>query len=80
MSAWHVKGSYFEACNCEAICPCRWQGGRRLFTASSYGVCDFALSWHILMKGSIVQAGEGDHVAARRAKSMGRLLIEQHHR
>ena len=40
----------------------------------------FALSWHILMKGSIVQAGEGDHVAARRAKSMGRLLIEQHHR
>ena len=48
MSAWHVKGSYFEACNCEAICPCRWQGGRRLFTASSYGVCDFALSWHIL--------------------------------
>ena len=38
----------------------------------------FALSWHILMKGSIVQAGEGDHQAAKRAKSMGRLLIEQH--
>jgi hypothetical protein len=45
---WRVKGSYFEACNCEAICPCRWQGGRRLATASSYGVCDFALSWRIL--------------------------------
>jgi hypothetical protein len=45
---WHVKGSYFEACNCEAICPCRWQGGRRLATASSYGVCDFALSWRVL--------------------------------
>jgi AcrR family transcriptional regulator len=38
----------------------------------------FALSWHILMKGSIVQAGEGDVDAARRAKSMGRQLIEQH--
>jgi AcrR family transcriptional regulator len=38
----------------------------------------FALSWHILMKGSIVQAGEGDHEAAKRAKSMGRLLIDQH--
>ena len=38
----------------------------------------FALSWHILMKGSIVQAGEGDHDAAKRAKSMGRLLIDQH--
>jgi AcrR family transcriptional regulator len=38
----------------------------------------FALSWHILMKGAIVQAGEGDREAAERAKSMGRLLIDQH--
>jgi AcrR family transcriptional regulator len=38
----------------------------------------FALSWHILMKGSIVQAGEGDRKAAKRAKSIGRLLIDQH--
>jgi AcrR family transcriptional regulator len=38
----------------------------------------FALSWHILMKGSIVQAGEGDREAAKRAKSMGRILIDQH--
>ena len=40
----------------------------------------FALSWHILMKGSIVQAGEGDREAAKRAKSIGRLLIDQHRR
>jgi AcrR family transcriptional regulator len=38
----------------------------------------FALSWHILMKGSIVQAAEGDHDAARRAQALGSLLIEQH--
>ena len=38
----------------------------------------FAHSWHILMKGSIVAAGEGDREAARRAQAMGRLLIEQH--
>jgi AcrR family transcriptional regulator len=38
----------------------------------------FALSWHILMKGSIVQAGEGDREAAKRAKSIARLLIGQH--
>jgi AcrR family transcriptional regulator len=38
----------------------------------------FAHSWHILMKGSIVAAGEGDHEAARRAQAMGRLLIAQH--
>jgi hypothetical protein len=30
------------------------------------------------MKGSIVQAGEGDYDAAKRAKAMGRTLIEQH--
>ncbi len=36
----------------------------------------FAHSWHILMKGSIVAAGEGDQNAARRAKAMGRALIE----
>ena len=39
---------------------------------------DFALSWHILMKGSIVQAAEGDRDAARRARVLGALLIEQH--
>jgi AcrR family transcriptional regulator len=38
----------------------------------------FAHSWHILMKGSIVAAGEGDRDAARRAQAMGRLLIAQH--
>ena len=38
----------------------------------------FAHSWHILMKGSIVAAGEGDREAARRGQAMGRLLIAQH--
>jgi AcrR family transcriptional regulator len=38
----------------------------------------FARSCHILMKGSIVSAAEGDAEAAQRARSMARLLIEQH--
>jgi AcrR family transcriptional regulator len=38
----------------------------------------FALSWHILMKGSIVQGAEGDLEAAKRAQAMGRLLIDKH--
>lgn len=38
----------------------------------------FAMSWHILMKGSIVQAAEGDSDAARRAQAMAKQLIEQH--
>lgn len=35
----------------------------------------FARKWHILMKGSIVSAGEGDLEAAKRAQEIGRLLI-----
>ena len=38
----------------------------------------FACSCHILMKGSIVSAAEGDVEAAQRAKAMARLLVEQH--
>ena len=37
----------------------------------------FARQWHILMKGSIVSAGEGDRLAARRARELGRLLLAQ---
>ena len=33
---------------------------------------EFALSWHILMKGSIINAVEGDQQAAARAKEMAR--------
>ena len=48
MSRWHVSGSYFEACNCDAICPCRRRGGVKISAGSSYGVCDFALSWRVI--------------------------------
>jgi AcrR family transcriptional regulator len=41
---------------------------------------NFARSWHILMKGSIISATEGDPEAAHRAKDMARTLIEQHRR
>jgi hypothetical protein len=44
---WRVRGSYFEACNCEAICPCRSVGGRP-GGPSSFGECFGGLSWHIL--------------------------------
>jgi AcrR family transcriptional regulator len=36
----------------------------------------FARSWHILMKGSIIAAAEGDAEAAHRAQSMARRLID----
>lgn len=44
---WRVAGTYFEACNCEAICPCR-RVGERLGGRSTYETCDFALSWRVL--------------------------------
>lgn len=38
----------------------------------------FAHSWHILMKGSIVAAGEGDTMAAKRARAMGEDLLDRY--
>jgi hypothetical protein len=44
--SWQIRGSYFESCNCDAICPCRRidgeAGGR-----STHGVCMGLLSWVI---------------------------------
>jgi hypothetical protein len=44
--SWRIRGTYFESCNCEAICPCRKidgiPGGR-----STYGECLGVLSWLI---------------------------------
>jgi Protein of unknown function (DUF1326) len=43
---WRIRGTYFESCNCDAICPCRridgTSGGR-----STHGVCTGVLSWLI---------------------------------
>lgn len=44
--SWHVSGTYFESCNCEAICPCRMVGGVP-GGRSTYGVCFGALAWRI---------------------------------
>ena len=43
---WRIRGSYFESCNCDPICPCRridGTGGGR----STHGVCTGVLSWLI---------------------------------
>ena len=47
--------------------------------AAQAGAADpdaLARTWHILMKGSIVSAGEGDRQAAGRAQRLGALLLE----
>ncbi len=43
---WEIKGSYCEACNCEATHPCRMingaDGGK-----TTYGVREFLGSWKV---------------------------------
>lgn len=54
-TAWNIRGSYFESCNCDPICPCRRidgvAGGR-----STHGICMGVLSW-LIEEG---RAGETD--------------------
>lgn len=45
-TSWQVRGTYYESCNCEAICPCRVRGDRPGGDAT-YGFCHFAVSWRI---------------------------------
>ena len=53
--AWAIRGTYFESCNCDAICPCRRidgvAGGR-----STHGICLGVLSW-VIEEGA---AGDAD--------------------
>lgn len=46
LSAWRVRGSYLEACNCDAVCPCRREGDRE-GGLSTLGRCEFVLSWDV---------------------------------
>ncbi len=45
-AAYEVSGSYYEVCNCEAICPCR-RVGDVVGGRSTYGICQFMISWRI---------------------------------
>ena len=49
--------------------------------AAAAGIADadaFARKWHILMKGSIMAAHEGDSAAAARAREVGELLLRDY--
>lgn len=46
-TGWSITGSYYESCNCQAVCPCRRLNGAP-GGDSTYGVCQFLLSWNIL--------------------------------
>jgi hypothetical protein len=44
--AFRVRGTYFESCNCDPICPCRMVGGVP-GGRSTHGICTGVLSWRI---------------------------------
>jgi hypothetical protein len=44
---WRLAGTYLEACNCDAICPCRRIDGVA-DGRSTYGICTGALSWRVV--------------------------------
>jgi hypothetical protein len=39
--AWKLSGTYFEACNCDAVCPCIFLG------PPTQGNCTVLVAWHI---------------------------------
>ena len=41
---WHLKGEYFDNCNCEVLCPCLVQGRD---ARPTYGHCEMAEVFHI---------------------------------
>ncbi len=41
MSNWNVRGTYVEACNCEAVCPCIF------FSPPTDGSCTVMIGWQI---------------------------------
>ena len=41
---WHLKGDYFENCNCEVLCPCIIGGGPAVPTE---GHCDVGFAFHV---------------------------------
>lgn len=40
-SSWKIEGDYFEACNCDIVCPCLFLG------SPDRGECDVIVAWHI---------------------------------
>lgn len=64
---WKVAGTYFEACNCEAACPC-------VFTSPpTDGACNALIGWHI-DQGSFADTRLDELNAALFAHAPGHML------
>lgn len=65
MTEWRIAGPYFEACNCDAICPCRMVE-RGPGSRAQYGFCQCAIGW------SVTEVRHGDvNLSHRHAEGLG---------
>jgi len=65
--SWKVNGTYFEACNCAAACPCVF------LSAPTEGNCTAILAWHI-DEGSYGSASLNGFNVALLAHSPGHMM------
>ena len=63
--SYRIAGSYLEACNCDAICPCRRINGHTT-GRSTHGICYGVLSWRV----DEGRAGEVDLTGSRAAMAV----------
>jgi len=54
---WNVSGTYFEACNCDVVCPCVFLG------PPTTGTCGVLFGWHIEKGRAGVETLDGLNVA-----------------
>ncbi|HEX9124151.1 MAG TPA: DUF1326 domain-containing protein [Actinomycetota bacterium] len=64
--AYEIEGDYFEACNCEASCPCI------MLSPATEDTCDLVFGWHVASghKDGVSLAGLNVALAVRSPKQM----------
>ncbi len=64
---WTLEGQYFEACNCDAACPCVF------LSAPTTGECTVFIGWHI-EKGTFGETDLSGFTVARAIHTPGHML------
>ncbi len=44
---WHIRGEYFENCNCDVVCPCLFSTNAPMTSSPTEGPCEVPFVWHI---------------------------------
>jgi hypothetical protein len=44
---WHIKGDYFENCNCDVVCPCLFSPIAPMTSTPTQGACEVPFAFHV---------------------------------